>query len=226
MIAITFALRAESSGLTAQLRDGKIDNQKIEIVHTGVGRKACERKMEEFLNATRPDLLISAGFAGGVTEDLRAGDLILAENFSDRQLLSTAQQALVAQKVRTITLFTAESIIDSIADRNRIVKEHGAAAIDMETEFIASACAAHSIRMLSLRVISDTPLEPFPAPPAILFDIEKQNTNFFRLAAYLVTHPTAIPRLLRFSRQIGHAQKNLTDALVRLLETDLLGKPA
>jgi adenosylhomocysteine nucleosidase len=223
MIAITFALRTESIGLTAQLRNGKIDNQQIEIVHTGVGRKACQRKMAEFLSGPRPDLLISAGFAGGVTEDLRAGDLILAENFSDRQLLSTAQRALAAQKVRTITLFTAESIIDSIAERNRIVKEHGAAAIDMETEFIASACAAHGVRMLSLRVVSDTVQEPFPAPPAILFDIAKQNTNFLRLGAYLLAHPIAIPRLLRFSRQIARARKSLTDALTRLLATNLLG---
>jgi adenosylhomocysteine nucleosidase len=217
MIAITFALRSESSGLTAELRGGKIDNKQIEIVYVGVGRKACERKMEEFLSATRPDLLISAGFAGGVTEDLRAGDLVLAENFSDRQLLSTAQRALAAQKVRTISLLTSESIIDSIAERNRIVKEHGAAAIDMETEFIASACTAHGVPMLSLRVVSDTVHEPFPAPPTILFDIETQKTKSFRLGAYLVTHPTAIPRLLRFSRQISRARKNLTDALVRLL---------
>src|SRR5579864_9120366 len=109
MIAITFALRTESSGLAAQLRDGKIDNQQIEIVHTGVGRKMCELKMQEFLRGTRPDLLISAGFAGGVTEELRVGDLVLAENFSDPQLLAAAHQSLSDQNVRTIRLFTADS---------------------------------------------------------------------------------------------------------------------
>jgi len=222
MIAITFALRAESSRLTTQLRAAKIDQQ-IVLVHTGVGQKHCQIKIEEYLKNSRPDYLISSGFAGGVTEDLRAGDLVLAENFSDRQLLSTAERVLAGQKVRTITLFTAESIIDSIAERNKIVKEHAAAAIDMETEFITSACAAHGVRMLSLRVVSDTPHEPFPAPPAVLFDIEAQKPKSFRLGTYLVAHPTAIPRLLRFSRQISRARKNLTDALVRLLETDLLG---
>lgn len=217
MIAITFALRAESSGLTAQLPDRKIDNQKIEIVHTGVGRKACERRIEKFLSVNRPDFLISAGFAGGVTEDLWAGDLILAENFSDPELLSIAQRVLAAQPARTINLFTAESIIDSVTERNRIYKEDGAAAIDMETEFIADACAKHSVRMLSLRVISDSVKEPFPAPPAVLFDIETQRTNSLRLGAYLATHPSAIPRLLRFSRQIDRARGSLTDAIVILL---------
>ena len=33
MIAITFALRTESSGLTAHLRAGKIDNKPVSYTH-------------------------------------------------------------------------------------------------------------------------------------------------------------------------------------------------
>jgi hypothetical protein len=92
----------------------------------------------------------------------------------------------------------------------------------METEFIAAACAAHRVPMLSLRVMSDTPSEPFPAPADVLFDLEKQRTNVARLVLYLVTHPGALLRLNAFRRRIALARQSLTSALDKLLRVDLL----
>jgi adenosylhomocysteine nucleosidase len=226
MIAIAFALRAESAGLAAQLRAGRIDERRVTIVHTGVGRKGCELRIDRFLRDERPDFLISSGFAGGVREDLRAGDLVLAENFSDRQLLSNARRILAGHNVQAAKLFTSTSIIDSAAERNEIARTNGAAAIDMETECVAQVCAAHGVRMLSVRVVSDSVREPFPVPPRILFDVERQKTDFVRLATYLIAHPVAVPGLLRFGKQIRLARKNLTNGLLALLKSELLGRAA
>src|SRR6266581_4335396 len=120
MIAITFALPAESSGLVGLLREkkrassdggkivyGKIDNHSIAILHTGVGRKSCERKIDNFLRVEQPRCLISSGFAGAGREDFQVGDLIVAENFSDRELVSKAQQILTDDNVRSAKLFTS-----------------------------------------------------------------------------------------------------------------------
>ena len=82
-------------------------------------------------------------------------------------------------------LLTVRALIDSSDERNEIARTSGAAAVDMETEFIARACAEHGIPLLSLRVITDTPREPFPAPPNVLFDIEQQRTRFLTLASIL-----------------------------------------
>jgi hypothetical protein len=92
----------------------------------------------------------------------------------------------------------------------------------METEFIAAACANHRIPLLSLRAISDTPSEPFPAPPGVLFDLEKQKTDFGRLAFHLVTHPSALMRLNAFRRRIALARRTLTSALEKILRADLI----
>ncbi|PYL38699.1 MAG: hypothetical protein DMF34_06085, partial [Verrucomicrobia bacterium] len=82
MIAITFALSAESSGLVGLLREkkrasssggkivyGKIENQSIAILHTGVGRKSCQLKIDNFLRTEELRRLISSGFAGAARED-------------------------------------------------------------------------------------------------------------------------------------------------------------
>lgn len=226
MIAVSFALPTESSGLVGFLRDrtsneadiirGKIDNKEVAIFHTGVGRKSCEAKIDNFLRAEQPRILISSGFAGAIRHDLQVADLILAENFSDPELLLEAQRILAVANVRVAKLFTAPTIAHSIDERNNIAREHGAAAVDMETEYIGQACAARGIRMLSLRVISDTPREPFPAPASVLFDIERQRTNVMRLVSYFLVHPQRIPRLIAFARRIARVRANLTSAIVDL----------
>jgi hypothetical protein len=89
----------------------------------------------------------------------------------------------------------------------------------METESIAEACARREIPLLSLRAISDTAALPFPAPADILFDLEEQRTRSGRLTRYLLTHPLAIVRLMRFARRIAAARAELAIALKQLVET-------
>jgi len=230
MIAITFALPAESSGLVGLLREkkyassrdgkiiyGKIDNQFVAILHTGVGRKSCQLKIDNFLRAEHPRRLISSGFAGAARENFQIGDLIVAENLSDRELLSEAQRILADRNVRTAKLFTSATLVDSIDARNEIARTNGADVVDMETEVIAQACSTRGIPMFSLRVISDSLCEPFPVPPSILFDIERQRINAAKLSLYLIKHPGSLFDLFRFARQIRQARRILTDAIVDLL---------
>jgi nucleoside phosphorylase len=228
MIAVTFALPAESSGLVARLRDrersnetnvirGKIDNHSVAILHTGVGRKSCESKIDNFLGAEQPSVLIAAGFAGAVREHLQAGDLILGENFSDLRLLADAQRILSNRNVRPAKLFTSPTIVDSIAERNEVARASGADAVEMEAEFVARACAKRGVRMLSLRAVSDSPRHPFPAPPNVLFDIQRQKTDVAKLLTYLAMHPLAILRLIRFDARVRKARETLTNAIVDLV---------
>jgi adenosylhomocysteine nucleosidase len=226
MIGITFALPSESSGVVRKLQarqrhdnllSGKVDNRDVTILHTGVGAKNCNARLEILLHKTRPNLVISSGFAGAVSGDLHVGDLILAENFSDAGLLTNAERILRDRRARVVKLFTSTSIIDSVVERNEIARAANAAAVDMETGAIADVCKVHGVPLLSLRIISDTASQPFPAPPSVLFDIERQQTNFGRLLAYLLRDPGSVWRLVRFGRQIARARAKLTDAMVALV---------
>ena len=187
------------------------------ILHTGVGAKNCNERLEILLHKARPRLVISSGFAGAVSEELGVGDLILAQNFSDPGLLANAERILRAREPRLVKLFTSTSIINSVAERKEIARGAGAEAVDMETRAIVAVCNAHGAPLLSLRAISDTARQSFPIPPSVLFDIESQRTSLGRLVAYLIRHPTSIWRLFRFSRQIARARATLTDAIVDLI---------
>ena len=230
MIAVTFALPAESSEFLRHLRNqsrtdsrgiatirGNIEGRAIEILHTGVGEKVCRQRLGKFLKNQQFEFLISAGFAGALNDQLRVGDLLLAKNFSTFDL--TERQSFPSLPIHQADLLTMAALIDSSEERSEIARSTGAAAVDMETEFIARACAEHGIPLLSLRVITDTPREPFPAPPKILFDIERQRTHLLKLARFLLAHPNKIPRLIEFARRIARTRKILATALIEIVKT-------
>ena len=229
MIAVTFALPAESSDFLRHLRNqsrtdrsgirtirGTIDDRTVEVLHTGVGEKVCRQRVANFLRGQQFDLLISTGFAGALNDKLQIGDLLLAKNFSTIELTEVGS-SFSRLPIHEADLLTVRALIDSNDERNEIARTSGAAAVDMETEFIARACAEHGIPLLSLRVITDTPREPFPAPPNVLFAIEQQRTRFLTLATFFLAHPNRLPRLVQFARRIAKARKTLADALVALI---------
>src|SRR5438093_4579917 len=229
MIAITFALPAESSEFLSRLRTrsranrngittirGKIDDREVEVLQTGVGEKVCRERLGKFLDDQQFDLLISTGCAGALNNELQIGDLLLARNFSTVEL-NEKRSSFSRSPIYMADLLTAPTLIDSSDERTEIARTSGAAAVDMETEFIARACAAHGIPLLSLRVITDTPREPFPAPAHVLFDIVKQRTDLPKLARFFLSHPNRIPRLIQFARRIAKARKMLANALVAIL---------
>ena len=239
MIAITFALPAESAEFLRRLRDksradrdgirtirGKIDDRAVEVLHTGVGKNVCRQRMAKFLSATRRirrgehdqhfDYLISAGFAGALNDRLQVGDLLIAKNFSTLWSAEN-RSSLSSLPIHIADLLTVPALINSGEDRNKLALTSGAVAVDMETEFIARACTVHGVPLLSLRVVSDTPKELFPAPTDVLFDIERQQTQMLKLATYFFAHPHRVPRLVQFAQRIARARKVLADALVTLV---------
>jgi len=227
MIAVTFALPAESSEFLRRLGNrsranrndisivrGTIGHRSIEVIHTGVGENTCKRRIGRFLENQQFDFLISAGFAGSLNHQLQVNDLLVAKNFST---LDLKHASLSNVSVYAANMLTVPALIDSGDERQRIAHESGASAVDMETEFIARACAARDIPLLALRVITDTPTQPFPAPPRVLFDIQQQRTHLAVLARFFLAHPGRMPGLIQFAKRIARARKILSNALVRIV---------
>jgi nucleoside phosphorylase len=228
-IALTFALPAESSEFLRRLGNksradrnaisivrGTIDHLSIEVIHSGVGENVCRQRIGKFLENQQFDFLISAGFAGSLNQELQVNDLFVAKNLSTVDL-KHPQSSLSNVSIHAVNMLTVPALIDSGEERERLAGESGASAVDMETEFIARACAAHGIPLLALRVITDTPTQPFPAPPSVLFDIQQQRTHIAVLAKFFLAHPKRMPSVVQFARRIARARKTLSDALVQIM---------
>ncbi len=221
MIVVSFALPAESSGFVALLEQrqktryaitGVLNGHSIAVFHTGVGVAAATASVGKFLQNRSPQLWISSGFAGALDRSWSVGDLMVASNYSSKPL----------PQFRSGKLATVKTVFDTPGDREALAAQTGAVAVDMETEAIATACAARQIPLLSFRVISDTPAAPFPLPPAVLFDVARQRTSLPNLLLHLARHPAAAPKLMKFAGQIRTARDSLTRGLASLLRDQAL----
>lgn len=222
MIAVTFALPTESANFTKLLERDAISATPVRVVHTGVGESASRRSMEQFLAAHSPRLLISAGFGGALTNELNVSDLLLAQNFTSPQWLERSCSAL-GENARVGVLATAPGITDTPDERRDLAQRTSAIAVDMETEFIAQACREASIPLIAVRAISDTPAQPMPAPPHVLFDLAAQKTKPATLALHVAKHPASLLRLIAFARRIATTRQRLTWALATLVQDPGVG---
>lgn len=226
MILVTCALPAESSAFVRELGGartsglvvhGEIRGKRIAILHTGVGAVSCRERLEKFLRQEeKPRVILGGGFCGATNDRLAPGSVVIGES-SAPELKRIAQDSLAEAAAGII--FSAEKVIDSAGERYAIGREHGAIAVDMETETIARICRERAIPFLALRAVSDSPGAPFPAPPTVLFDVKAQRTKLLRLFGYLMRHPTAVPRLIQFAKRVRLARERLAEALLVIVRS-------
>ena len=137
----------------------------------------------------KPRLVISAGYAGALQPGQAVGDLVLGENYSSPALRREALLHLVGERVRIGALLTESVAIENAAAKKALHDATGALAVDMETAWIARVCAAATVPLLSLRVISDAADQDFPVPGRVLYDSVRQRPRYLVLPVWMALHP-------------------------------------
>lgn len=119
----------------------------VRITHTGVGRQNVRDTLATLQGVLQPDLVLVAGTAGSLREDLGTGSLFIPTAVShtaseewlypSTELLDWMREAAALPRqnepVRTGPQLTADEGIIAGEERRRLAEEHGAMAVDMET---------------------------------------------------------------------------------------------
>jgi nucleoside phosphorylase len=229
MIAVTFALPEESRDFRAKLRFaggsaghiseailGNLGECEVLLAHTGMGKARAAEAMGSLFSMHRPDVLLSAGFAGALDPELPVGQLVAATNFSAMEMLAVVQRKMNA-RTRFGPIATVDDLLETAEKKRAIRARTGALAADMETAAIHAECSRAGIPMLSLRVISDAASDSLPVPLSIWFDEKRQRPRPLRLVLHLTRHPTRIRRFIRFVQGVEIARAELTSAVALLV---------
>jgi adenosylhomocysteine nucleosidase len=136
------------------------------LVETGMSRKRLLEAVAWALKAGNPDVIISAGFAGGLQDSLGVGKVVWGETFSelatngmrlnDRFQLPMPKPAAAfcqQQLVDRVRVITVERPVAK-ARLNRWCGQHPAV-IDMESSVLAEAAFYRGIPFICLRAVSD-----------------------------------------------------------------------
>ena len=199
---------------------GEWQGRAVTVAHTGVGdSQAARERLASLLAQTEPapGFVISAGYAGALRPGLPVGDLILAENYSMPSLVEITRACLRGDRTHVGALVTEPLAVETAAAKAALHASTGALAVDMETAWIAEACAVRGLPLLSLRVVSDAADQSFPVPGAVLYDGVRQRPRYLALPAWLALHPGQIAPFARFVRGLGPARERLTRALQTVL---------
>ena len=210
------AMHAMAPPMEPGIVRGRIGKAELLVLHTGIGRAAASHRVEAVLQTHTPQFLISAGFAGGLDPELRVGDIVVAENHSTPELLPPRRSVAgsLGERVFFGSLLTAEQPAESPEEKRRLRERSGAMAVDMETEAIATICAAASVPFLAARAISDAAVAALPLPFAISYDLARQRPRLAAVLGFLATRPQRIPALVSFLRDMRVARIELTRFLL------------
>ena len=159
-------------------REGLLGTCPVVLATCGVGYRAARRWSNVLLEEYEPRLVILTGACAGVAPFVQVGDLVVGESVcrvaglgvtarfpADPDILALAQEAAAAARLRPVggheprVLAAAMASVDRLVARQawgeRLAREHGVLAIEMEAAAIAEACQGPRVPFLAVRAISE-----------------------------------------------------------------------
>lgn len=194
-----------------QRRCGSVPS--IRTLVTGMGRRNAEASVRRALDESLPRMVITCGFAGGLTPGLASGTVVYEadDDAGIRQLLETAG-------ARPARIHAAERVATTAAEKAQLRASTGADAVEMESQFICAICRERQLPCAIVRVVLDPAEEDLPLDFNQLMTADMK-LDGGRLALTLMRSPTKIPALLRLQRQTRAAAERLAEVLCQLVES-------
>lgn len=176
----------------------------IEIHLVGVGAS----HLPPDLHSSAVSGIIMAGLAGALDPKLNVGDIVIDD-------------CPVGLKTgfihRAGKIHTSPKLVSTPGEKQRLHRETGALAVDMESEIIRAVAAEKELPFVSIRAISDSADETLD--PAVLRMIDPfGRPRPLRIMMTLVGRPWLIPRLIRLGNASKLAGRNLAMAVKEIAE--------
>lgn len=161
----------EAAGLA--FHEGRIDGRPIAWCVGGAGATAAAQATRLLIAGHRPKLVISAGFAGGLSPALARGSVVLPgravcqSGGPPLELLLPPKPSLLpgpsaGAGVTGASIVSVADVVASPAAKQALAAATGAILVDMETYAVAEVARAAGLPCAGVRVVSDTAGQELP----------------------------------------------------------------
>jgi adenosylhomocysteine nucleosidase len=168
--------RTETRADGLVFEEGTVAGHRVAWCVGGVGRAAAERAARRLVAGHRPQLLVTAGFAGGLDHGLARGVVcrparaVLAASAPGTRgglLTGTSETReapsqrplptldLVGDGGEPLTICTVDAVVRTPAEKRSLAARTGAAVVDMESFAVAAVAHDRGLPCACVRVISD-----------------------------------------------------------------------
>ncbi len=175
------------------------------LVCSGMGAEAARRAAEAIINLYHPELIISAGFAGGLNPTLPAGHMLMP-----RQVIDASDGSRSDRGFGEGVLVSFGTVADA-EQKARLADAYGAHAVDMEAAGVARSAEAHGIKFLACKVISDA--TDSRMPPIARFITGDGRFHALKFMAYVAVRPWLWLSVMKLARNSALAAGKLCEAL-------------
>ena len=185
---------------------------------SGMGERNVRRASELLLNKNIEGL-ISFGTCAALSENIKAGELILADcvlTENDERLASSESWRAAVMKYlndHSISVhqgdnYSSSSVITSAADKTALARRTGAIAVDMESAFVFKIAQNNKLPALSLKVVVDE--SHLSIPSAILESTDEYGqANIPGLLMSVIRQPGLCADLMRLGGGFSQARKTM-----------------
>jgi adenosylhomocysteine nucleosidase len=221
----------KNQGGTYAVRQAQVAGHELTVIEAGMGFDNATKAARLLVEELRPDLLVSAGFCGGIRAGLEVGDAVLATGLV---VVSAGGLKPVAARIPSACADLVSSQAGEgprlfaglfVSTRSIMKKERLAAllptdaphpVVEMESAAIALAAAEYGIPFIGLRTVSD----PFDEELGFSLDEfcdAQMRIRIPRVLATISRKPRIIPQLIRLASNSRIAAASLSDSFGRLL---------
>lgn len=166
------------------------------VAYTGTGKNMA-KSIEEIMSKIQPSLFLSIGYAGGLSNTLQAGDIVLCRQFLSEEKKRLEATSHVKNAIASCLLqngmpfqegssFTSSSVICNRAEKEMLFSQ-GAMVVEMENYWAAEKAILHKIPFLGIRIVLDS--IDFSLPDLSNTIREDGQISFWNTLVHILQHP-------------------------------------
>jgi adenosylhomocysteine nucleosidase len=175
------------------------------VVCGGIGPEAARRATEAVIALYRPARVLSAGFAGSLTESLQVGEVLEPRRVVD------ARDGSKTDTGAGDGLLVSFSSVAGTEQKAKLAGAYGAQAVDMEAAAVAKGAEARGLQFAAIKAISDE--SGFPMPSMQQFIAADGSFQSGRFALHCALRPWSWGAVLRLARNSSLASRSLCSKL-------------
>jgi adenosylhomocysteine nucleosidase len=198
---VCFAVKEEAQAFVAKKA------RKVRTLVTGMGRSNAEGQVRAFIQKTKPALVLTCGFAGGLDPALEKGAILFE---ADPQ--SPIVPYLSTTGAKPAKFYCADHVAVMAQEKRGLRQASGADAVDMESSHIRGICREAGTPSATVHVILDRADEDLPMDFNQLMNAD-YSLSFTKLALLLIRSPGKIKQLLALQKQSRDAAERLAVVL-------------